>query len=83
MTTLIEKIEILEKAEIEAALRKSGWVKARAARMLGITERMIGYKVKKYGLERGVTAAKEEAAMQKEPSSRAQQKNFGIQKEER
>ncbi|MGD8351991.1 MAG: helix-turn-helix domain-containing protein, partial [Nitrospirota bacterium] len=39
MASLTEKIEILEKAEIEAALRKSGWVKARAARMLGITER--------------------------------------------
>ncbi len=48
--TLQLKISRLEQEEIMAALRQSGWVMARAARKLGITERMIGYKVKKYGL---------------------------------
>jgi len=31
-------------------LKDCNWVMARAAKVLGITERMIGYKIKKYGL---------------------------------
>ncbi|MEW6595754.1 MAG: nif-specific transcriptional activator NifA [Thermodesulfobacteriota bacterium] len=42
----------LEKEEIVAALRRNGWVQARAARELGLTQRQIGYKMRKYGLER-------------------------------
>ncbi len=41
----------IEKDEIIHALKECNFVKARAARRLGITERMIGYKVKKYGLK--------------------------------
>lgn len=52
--TLQAKVEELEKAEILQALEGCGWVKARAARILGITERMVGYKIKKYGLEKEV-----------------------------
>lgn len=48
MATLKDKIEELEKEEIIKALRDCGWVMARAARSLGITERMIGYKIQKY-----------------------------------
>lgn len=48
METLKEKIKELEKQEIVRALKECGWVMARAARKLGITERMIGYKVNKY-----------------------------------
>jgi len=40
----------LERAEVEAALRRNGWIQARAARELGITQRQIGYRLKKYGL---------------------------------
>jgi len=40
----------LERVEIEAALKRHGWVQARAARELGLTQRQIGYKIKKYGL---------------------------------
>lgn len=54
MLSLTRKIEGIERAEIAAALQKAGWVKARAARMLGITERMIGYKIKKYDIKREV-----------------------------
>ncbi|MHB8881343.1 MAG: helix-turn-helix domain-containing protein [Thermodesulfovibrionales bacterium] len=50
MTFLIDKIKDLEREEIVSALRESNWVMAKAARRLGITERMIGYKIKKYGL---------------------------------
>ena len=40
----------LEREEIEAALKRHGWVQARAARELGLTQRQIGYKIKKLGL---------------------------------
>jgi len=42
----------LERQEIEAALRRNGWVQARAARELGLTQRQIGYRIKKLKLER-------------------------------
>ena len=50
METLKDKIKELEREEILKALRESGWVMAKAARKLGITERMIGYKISKYGI---------------------------------
>ena len=43
-------LEDLERREIEAALMRHGWVQARAARELGLTQRQIGYKIKKLGL---------------------------------
>jgi transcriptional regulator with GAF, ATPase, and Fis domain len=46
--TLKNKIELIEKEEIIKALEESGFVIVHAARKLGITERMIGYKIKKY-----------------------------------
>ena len=48
--SLKSRIEELEKEEILQALKDCNWVMARAAKVLGITERMIGYKIKKYGL---------------------------------
>jgi len=42
----------LEKQQIEAALERHGWVQARAARELGLTQRQIGYKIRKYRLSR-------------------------------
>lgn len=43
-------VEDMEKTSILDALEKTGWVQAKAARVLGITSRQIGYKVKKYNL---------------------------------
>ena len=40
----------IEKAQILDALKKTGWVQARAARLLGLTPRQIGYKIKRYGI---------------------------------
>jgi transcriptional regulator with GAF, ATPase, and Fis domain len=57
MGSLKEKIKDIEKEEILNALNECNWVMARAARKLGITERMIGYKVKKYGIRREATPA--------------------------
>jgi DNA-binding NtrC family response regulator len=49
--SLPEKTKRLETREIKRALRENGWVKARAARSLGLTERMLSYKMKNYGIE--------------------------------
>lgn len=49
-TSLKDRIEEIEKEEIIKALKECNWVMARAAKRLGITERMIGYKIQKYGL---------------------------------
>ncbi len=52
MTTLKDRIQDLEKAEIIKALKECDWVMARAARRLGITERIIVYKINKYGIRK-------------------------------
>ena len=48
--SLVDKVRRLEVQEIRMALRASAGVKSRAARALGITERMLAYKMKHYGL---------------------------------
>ncbi len=47
---LPEKVRRLEIREIRRALDQSGGVKSRAARALGLTERMLAYKMKTYGI---------------------------------
>lgn len=54
MSMLKDRIGEIEKNEIITALKECNWVMAKAARQLGITGRMIGYKIKKYGLRRDV-----------------------------
>jgi len=51
--SLVDKVRRLEVQEIRMALRDSGGIKSRAARSLGITERMLAYKMKTYGLPAG------------------------------
>ena len=58
--TLKDKVKDMEKVSILKALRECNWVQARAARKLGITERMIGYKIKKYGIVIKEVVGKEE-----------------------
>ncbi|MBI5408546.1 MAG: hypothetical protein HZA14_04185 [Nitrospirae bacterium] len=50
--TLKDKIRDLERKAILVALEECDWIQAKAARKLGITERMIGYKIKKYGIRK-------------------------------
>jgi two-component system response regulator AtoC len=45
---LPEKIRRVETREIRRALREAAGVKSRAARALGLTERMLSYKIKRY-----------------------------------
>lgn len=49
--SLPEKIKRLETREIQRALHENAGIKARAARALGLTERMLSYKMKNYGIE--------------------------------
>ena len=46
-----DSLQEMEKNKILAALRETGGVKRHAAVRLGITERQIGYRIRKYGLE--------------------------------
>jgi len=41
----------MERSEILAALRRNGWIQHRGAKDLGITQRQMGYRVRKYKLE--------------------------------
>ncbi len=49
---LDEKIEALERSEIIRALKEHGWVQTRAAKSLGLSERVLRYKMKKYDIKR-------------------------------
>ncbi|MBR0786727.1 nif-specific transcriptional activator NifA [Bradyrhizobium iriomotense] len=42
---------VAERDRVIAAMEKSGWVQAKAARLLGLTPRQIGYALKKHGIE--------------------------------
>jgi len=50
--TLAERMEAVEREMILAALEKSDWVQTRAAERLGISERVLRYKMKKAGLQK-------------------------------
>ncbi len=47
-----KSLEQIERSEVEASLKRNGWIQVRAARELGLTQRQIGYRIKKYGLSR-------------------------------
>jgi transcriptional regulator with GAF, ATPase, and Fis domain len=52
MSSLTDKVREIEREEILNALKECNWVMSRAARILGITERLIGYKVRKYKIRK-------------------------------
>ena len=43
--------KMTDRDRVIAAMEKSGWVQAKAARLLGLTPRQVGYALKKYGIE--------------------------------
>lgn len=47
-----KSLKDLERQQVEEALVRNGWVQARAARELGLTQRQIGYRMKKFNLQR-------------------------------
>jgi DNA-binding NtrC family response regulator len=46
-------IGVVEKRMITDALAKAGWVQTKAAELIGISERMLRYKLKKYRIQKG------------------------------
>jgi len=48
--TLPDKLDAIERDRLREALAKAGWVKAKAARLLGMTSRQISYRMQKYRL---------------------------------
>jgi len=58
MGSLKDKLEDMEREAILIALKECNWIMAKAARQLGITERMIGYKMKKYNIQKEATQQK-------------------------
>ncbi len=51
-TTVRKSLEEIEREQVREALIRNGWVQARAARELGLTQRQIGYRMKKFNLKR-------------------------------
>ena len=47
-----ETVNVMEKQMITEALIKADWVQTKAATLLGISERMLRYKMKKYSIAR-------------------------------
>ncbi|MBH5372217.1 nif-specific transcriptional activator NifA [Bradyrhizobium glycinis] len=50
-TALVSGPKPADRERVIAAMEKSGWVQAKAARLLGLTPRQIGYALRKYGIE--------------------------------
>lgn len=48
--TLGQSLRELEREQLKVALERSGWVRAKAARVLGLSPRQVAYKIKKYGM---------------------------------
>ena len=51
ISNLPEKIQATEREKIIEALERTGYVKSRAAKILGYTLRQLDYRIKKYGIE--------------------------------
>jgi transcriptional regulator with GAF, ATPase, and Fis domain len=49
---LLDAVESIERTMIIAALERNDWVKARAARDLGVTDRILAYKMNTLGIAR-------------------------------
>ncbi|MCC8954648.1 nif-specific transcriptional activator NifA [Bradyrhizobium sp. Pear77] len=50
-TVLVSGSKMADRERVIAAMEKSGWVQAKAARLLGLTPRQIGYALRKYAIE--------------------------------
>jgi len=47
----VDEYQLTEREQLVRAMEKSGWVQAKAARMLNLTPRQMGYALKKYNIE--------------------------------
>jgi Nif-specific regulatory protein len=48
---IVDSGNLTERDRLVEAMEKAGWVQAKAARILGLTPRQIGYALKKHGIE--------------------------------
>lgn len=48
--TLSARLDAIERDRLREALKKAGWVKTKAARLLGMTPRQVAYRITKYRL---------------------------------
>lgn len=48
---ILSGAKLTDRERLVAAMEKTGWVQAKAARLLGLTPRQIGYALRKYGIE--------------------------------
>jgi len=53
--TLAESLEAMEREMIVSALERTDWVQTKAAELLGISERVLRYKMKKGGVRKGAS----------------------------
>jgi len=76
MESLTDKVKEIEKEEIINALKECNWIMSRAARKLGITERMIGYRIKKYDIRKVVVVknSKQETDKKRNKGGRDEEK---------
>jgi len=49
---LAEQLDNQEKEMLRSALEKNNWIQTRAARSLGISERVLRYKMAKFGIDK-------------------------------
>ncbi|MGE4278515.1 MAG: helix-turn-helix domain-containing protein, partial [Magnetospirillum sp.] len=47
----VPSADLSERERLVQAMERCGWVQAKAARLLGLTPRQIGYALKKYDIE--------------------------------
>ncbi|WP_024510044.1 nif-specific transcriptional activator NifA [Bradyrhizobium sp. ARR65] len=50
-TPLVGGARLIDRDALISAMERSGWVQAKAARLLGLTPRQIGYALRRYGIE--------------------------------
>jgi len=55
------RLEEMERKEIVAALERNGWLQTRTAAELGLTLRQMGYRIKKFGLEKEIAEFRKQA----------------------
>ena len=48
---MVSAADAEERARLIDRMERSGWVQAKAARMLGLTPRQMGYALRKHGIE--------------------------------
>lgn len=65
----LSRLEEMERREVTTALERNAWIQSRAAKDLGLTMRQIGYRIKKFGLDRMLSEHRGNSLSQRRKSS--------------